>query len=76
MSNGNGYDEIAEMLKTLPPDKIREAKDFIEFLQQKSLHNMKKKSFLEFCGTLSDEDAEAMMKAIESGCERVDYGEW
>jgi hypothetical protein len=76
MSDGNIYNEIMEMLKTLPPEKVVEAWDFVEFLQQK---NMKKKShgsFTQFCGILSDEDANAMTKAIEEGCERIDYSEW
>jgi len=29
------YKEILELLKTLPPEKISEAKDFIEFLSQR-----------------------------------------
>lgn len=73
MSIDETYEEILELLKTLPPEKISEAKDFIEFLSQRST---KKRDFSKLCGTLSDEDAEAMMQAIEEGCEKINYEEW
>ncbi|GBD40003.1 hypothetical protein HRbin37_02289 [bacterium HR37] len=73
MSTKEIYEEILELLKTLPPEKISEARDFIELLSQKS---RKEKDFSKLCGTLSNEDAEAMMKAIEDGCENINYEEW
>jgi ribosomal protein L6P/L9E len=68
VSTDETYEEILELLKTLPPEKIKisEAKDFIEFLSQRST---KKRDFSKLCGTLSNEDAEAMIKAIEEGYE-------
>ncbi len=62
MSTKEIYEEILELLKTPPPEKMSEARDFIEFLSQKS---RKEKDFPKLCGILSNEDAEAMMKAIE-----------
>jgi hypothetical protein len=73
VSTDEVYEQILELLKTLPPEKISEAKDFIEFLSQRST---KKRDFSQLCGTLSDEDAEAMMQAIEEGCEKINYEEW
>jgi hypothetical protein len=73
MSIKESYDEILELLKTLPPEIIGEARDFIEFLSQRS---RKKRDFSKLCGTLSDQDAEAMTKAIEEGCEKINYEQW
>jgi hypothetical protein len=73
MSIKESYDEILELLKTLPPEMIGEARDFIEFLSQRS---RKKRDFSKLCGTLSDQDAEAMTKAIEEGCEKINYEQW
>jgi hypothetical protein len=73
MSIKESYDEILELLKTLPPEMIGEARDFIEFLSQRS---RKKRDFSKLCGTLSDEDAETMTKAIEEGCEKINYEQW
>ena len=61
MSAKEIYEEILELLKSLPPEKISEARDFIEFLSQRS---SKKGDFSKLCGTLSNEDAESMTKAI------------
>jgi len=72
MSAKEVYKEILELLKTLPPEKISEARDFIEFLSQRS---SKKRDFSKLCGTLTNEDAESMTKAIEEGCEKINYGE-
>jgi hypothetical protein len=57
----------------LLPEMIGEARDFIEFLSQRS---RKKRDFSKLCGTLSDQDAEAMTKAIEEGCEKINYEQW
>ena len=73
MSIKESHDAILELLKTLPPEMIGEARDFIELLSQRS---RKKRDFSKLCGTLSDEDAEAMTKAIEEGCERINYEQW
>ena len=73
MSIKESYDAILELLKTLPPEMIGEARDFIELLSQRS---RKKRDFSKLCGTLSDEDAEAMTKAIEEGCEKINYEQW
>ena len=72
MSAKEVYEDILELLKTLPPEKISEARDFIEFLSQRS---SKKRDFSKLCGTLTNEDAEAMTKAIEEGCEKINYEE-
>ena len=73
MSAKEVYKEILELLKTLPPEKISEARDFIELLSQRSI---KKRDFSKLCGTLTNEDAEAMTKAVEEGCEKINYEEW
>jgi hypothetical protein len=36
----------------------------------------RRKSFREHSGTISDDEAQRMIAAIDNGCERVDRGEW
>jgi len=66
---------IVEDLKSLPPDKLEEAADFIRRL--KPIGQAEREAILaRTFGSLSHEDADAMQKAIEEGCERVDEQGW
>ena len=62
---------IVEDLKTLPPDKLEAAAEYIRRL--KPLTSRERKAILaETFGSLSQEDAEAMLKALDEGCEKID----
>lgn len=68
-------DSIVEDLRSLPPDKLEEAAEFIRRL--KPVTRAERDAILgRTFGSLSPEDAEAIRTAIEEGCERVDEREW
>jgi hypothetical protein len=69
------YNEVIELIKSLPLSEMKEVKDFAEFLKAKKTVKPKA-SFSEFCGIIDKKDIKAMMSAIEEGCERVDTNEW
>ena len=66
---------IVEDLKSLPPDKLEAAADFIRRLKPVS-HEEREAILARTFGSLSQEDADAMLKAIEEGCERIDERGW
>lgn len=66
---------IVEDLKSLPPEKLEAAAEFIRRL--KPISQEEREAILaRTFGSLSQEDADAMQKAIEEGCERVDAEGW
>ena len=66
---------IVEDLKSLPPDKLEAAADFIRRL--KPISQEEREAILaRTFGSLSQEDADAMQKAIEEGCEGIDEQGW
>ena len=69
------FETIVEDLKSLPPDKLEVAADFIRRLKPKSQEEREAILARTF-GSLSQEDAGAMLKAIEEGCEKVDEQGW
>ncbi len=69
------YNEVIELIKSLPLSEIKEVKDFADFLKAKKAVKPKA-SFSEFCGIIDKKDINAMMSAIEEGCERIDANEW
>ncbi|MBZ5725160.1 MAG: hypothetical protein LAP87_09205 [Acidobacteriia bacterium] len=68
-------ESIVEDLKSLPPDKLEMAADFIQRLKPISLEE-RETILAGIFGSLSHEDADAMQKAIEEGCERIDERGW
>lgn len=64
------YNEVIELIKSLPLSEIIEVKDFAEFLKSKKTVKPKT-SFSEFCGIIDKKDINAMKSAIEEGCESV-----
>ncbi len=68
-------DAIVENLKALPADKLEEAADFIRRLRPVSREE-REAVLARVFGSLSQEDADAMLKAIEEGCERIDDQRW
>lgn len=69
------YNEVIELIKSLPLSEMKDAKDFADFLKAKKTVKPKA-SFSEFCGIIGKKDIKAMMSAIEEGCERIDADEW
>lgn len=66
---------IVEELKSLPRDKLALAADYIQRLKGIS-HEERQAILARTFGSLSQEDAEEIEKAIEEGCESVDERHW
>lgn len=67
----------SEIIKKLDLLGLNEQNKVLKYI--KSLINSKrdgKSGLLKLAGSLSKEDAEEMIKAIEDGCENIDYNEW
>ena len=68
-------ESIVADLRSLPPGKLELAADYIERLKRISDEERQAVLARTF-GSLSREDADAMEKAIEEGCERIDERDW
>ena len=68
-------ENIDEDLKSLPPDKLELAADYIHRLKRISQEE-RQAILARTAGSLSQETADEMEKAIEEGCERVDESHW
>jgi hypothetical protein len=66
---------IVSELKTLPPPKLEEAAALIHRLTESS-HAERAEALRRTSGVWSGERGEAIEKAIEEGCERVDSHGW
>lgn len=68
-------ENIVEELKTLPPGRLEVAADFVHRLSRIS-EEERKAILARTFGSLSAEDADAMEKAIEEGCEQINEHGW
>ena len=68
-------ESIVEELKTLPPARLEAAADFVHRLKRIS-EEERQALLAQTCGSLSEEDADAMEKAIEEGCEQINEHGW
>lgn len=68
-------ESIVEELKTLPPARLEAAADFVHRLKRIS-EEERQALLAQTCGSLSAEDADAMEKAIEEGCEQINEHGW
>jgi len=66
---------IFEDLKSLPPDRLEMAANYIRQLKPVSEEEREAVLARTF-GSLSQEDADAMLKAIEESCEQIDEEGW
>jgi DNA-directed RNA polymerase subunit F len=66
---------IVEDLKSLPPDKLEAAADFIRQLKPVSLEEHRAALDRTF-GCLTKEEADELEKVIEEGCEQVNEHGW
>lgn len=68
-------ENIFEDLKSLPPGSLEAVADFIRNL--KPINQEEREAILaRTFGSLSQEDADAMLTAIQEGCERIDETGW
>jgi len=66
---------IFEELRTLPPDGLERAADYIHRLHYAS--RLERKAALRrTAGSLTDEEADELARNIEEGCENVDERDW
>ncbi len=72
MATGN-LNALIDKVRRLPPDKLRQVEALVEHLE--SEEEERASPFRAVSGTLADDDALAMAKAIED-CERIDPRGW
>jgi hypothetical protein len=66
---------IVEDLKTLPPDRLDSAAEYIHRL--KTIGRVERTSILErTAGSLTPEEGDELARIIEDGCERIDERDW
>ncbi|MGB8353607.1 MAG: hypothetical protein WCD79_06955 [Chthoniobacteraceae bacterium] len=64
---------IMQELKTLPPQKLKDVAGYIHSLSE--IARTHRQTALEQAyGSLSEEDADVMEKAIKANCERINAG--
>jgi hypothetical protein len=68
-------ESILEELKTLPPDGLVRAADYIHRLHSASRAE-RKAALRRTAGSLTDEEANELARHIEEGCENVDERDW
>jgi hypothetical protein len=66
---------IFEELKTLPPQELERAADYIHRLHAGS--RLERKAALRrAAGSLTGEEADELARIIEEGCEQIDERDW
>jgi hypothetical protein len=66
---------IVEELKTLPPDGLDSAADYIHRL--KTISRADRLSIVErTAGSLTPQEGDELARIIEEGCERIDERDW
>ena len=66
---------IVEELKTLPPDRLDSAADYIHRL--KTISRDERTAIIErTAGSLTAEEGDELARIIEEGCERIDERDW
>lgn len=68
-------DQIVEQLDRLSTEDQSAVLRFVTVLTNGPV-KVRPESARNFLGVLSDEDASAMMRAIEEGCEQIDPSAW
>jgi hypothetical protein len=68
-------ENIVEDLKSLPPARLEVAADFVHRLKRIS-EEERQAVLAQTAGSLSPEDADAMERAIEEGCEQINEHGW
>ena len=68
--------QILDRVSKLPLSQQKLVLDFASSLTRKPPRGVPGKDLLGFAGCIEAPDIEAMAKAIEEGCERVDVNGW
>jgi hypothetical protein len=68
--------ELLRELEQLPSTEQRRVLAFVHALLRSRPRGASGSELLRRVGTITPEDAEAMQRAIEDGCERVDAESW
>ena len=67
--------DIFEELKTLPPDRLERAADYIHRLNFASRQE-RRAALKRTAGSLTNEEAGELARIIEEGCEQIDERDW
>ena len=67
--------DIVEELKTLPPERLERAADYIHRLHFASQEE-RKGVLRSTAGSLSNEEADELDRIIKEGCEQIDERDW
>lgn len=68
--------QILEKPDFLPIEEQRRVLDFTCALTESKTVGIPGRDLLRFAGTIEKTELEAMKRAIEDGCERIDLNEW
>jgi hypothetical protein len=68
--------ELTTCLSQLPVEQQRQVLEFARTLATPRVQGVHGTTLLRFAGAIDQSDLEAMSRAIEDGCERVDADEW
>lgn len=67
--------DIVDELKTLPPERLEKAADYIHRLHISSREE-RKTALRRSAGSLTTEEADELESIIEQGCEKIDECDW
>jgi len=76
MTSSATAQRIVRQLDGLAPDLQQRVLEFVNALALSQRKGPPGKQLLRFAGTISAEDAQAMLRAVAESCERVDADEW
>jgi hypothetical protein len=69
-------EELMKHLDQLPPELRRRVLEYSRKLARSAANGSPGRQILRFSGILAPDDADAIAREIETGCERVDSDEW
>ena len=76
MSNQSIEREVVAQLGKLPLEKQQQVLYFARALAGANQRGVPGQDLLRFAGTIEVSDLQAMSRAIEEGCEKVNQNEW
>jgi hypothetical protein len=69
-------DRVRELVASLPENLQKQVLDYANQLSRAAPCGIPASDFYAIAGLLSDEDAEAILHAVEQDCEQVHPNEW
>lgn len=76
MSDPSLSEEIRREVARLAPRDQRRVLEFIRGLTPSRANGTPGRALVRFAGTLPPAEADAMLRAIDEGCERIDARDW